>query len=46
MSNTQQLWTKNFILTSLMNFQLTLVFYMLIVVIAAFAIQHLGASTT
>lgn len=45
--NEQQpaLWTRNFILVSLMNFQLVLVFYLLVVVIVGYVVAELHAST-
>lgn len=39
-----KLWTKQFISVSLINFLLTLVFYLLMVTIATFAINHYQAS--
>ena len=39
------LWTKNFILVSAINFQLVLIFYLLVVVIVGYAVAELGAST-
>ncbi len=39
------LWTRNFILVSLMNFQLVLVFYLLVVVIVGYVVAELHAST-
>ncbi len=41
-----RLWSKDFILASLINFQMVLVFYMLVVIIASYAIQELNANTT
>lgn len=38
------LWTRNFILVSLINFQLVLTFYLLVVVIVGYAIAELSAS--
>ncbi|ANF81822.1 multidrug MFS transporter [Acinetobacter sp. NCu2D-2] len=43
--NQPALWTRNFILVSLMNFQLVLVFYLLVVVIVGYAVAELHAST-
>lgn len=45
--NEQQpaLWTRNFILVSLINFQLVLVFYLLVVVIVGFVVTELHATT-
>ena len=40
-----QLWNKNFILLSAMNFLLILVFYLLVIVTVGFAIGELAAST-
>lgn len=40
-----QLWNKNFILLSAMNFQLVLVFYLLVLVTVGYAIGELAAST-
>lgn len=39
-----KLWTKQFISVSLINFLLTLVFYLLMVTIATFAINQYQAS--
>lgn len=39
------LWTPNFILISLVNFQLVLVFYLLVIVIVGYSVAELGAST-
>lgn len=39
-----RLWTKNFVLASSINFLFVLVFYMLVVVIAGYAIHELAAS--
>ncbi|WP_436962680.1 MFS transporter [Staphylococcus shinii] len=41
---TNKLWTKQFISVSLINFLLTLVFYLLMVTIATFAINHYQSS--
>ena len=41
----QPLWTRNFILVSLINFQLVLTFYLLVIVIVGFSIAELGATT-
>src|SRR5690606_20576645 len=38
-------WTPNFILISLVNFQLVLVFYLLVIVIVGYSVAELGAST-
>lgn len=40
-----KLWTKNFILLSAMNFQLILVFYLLVIVCVGYAIYEMNAST-
>lgn len=48
MNNVQDstaLWTKNFILVSLINFQLVLTFYLLVVVIVGYAKAELLATT-
>jgi len=42
----EPLWTKNFVMISLINFLGTLIFYLLIVVIARFAVQEFDASTS
>ncbi|KGR77309.1 MFS transporter [Ureibacillus sinduriensis] len=42
----EPLWTKNFIMISLTNFLVTLIFYLLIVVIAGFAVDKFNASTS
>ena len=39
------LWTRNFILVGLINFQLVLIFYLLVIVIVGFSVAELGAST-
>ena len=39
------LWTRNFILVSAINFQLVLIFYLLVIVIVGYAVAELGAST-
>ncbi|MBT2691235.1 MFS transporter [Bacillus sp. ISL-47] len=41
-----KLWTKDFIIVSSVNFFLTLIFYLLMVTIAVFAVNHYGASTS
>jgi len=46
MDKQKVLWTKDFILVSCMNFLLTLVFYLLIVIIAGFAKETFQASTS
>jgi MFS family permease len=45
MSDNASLWTKNFVLVSAINFQLVLIFYLLVVVIVGYAVAELGAST-
>ncbi|MGB6409480.1 MAG: MFS transporter [Planococcus donghaensis] len=40
------LWTRDFILTSLVNFFLVLIFYLLMVTIAVYAVTEYGASTS
>lgn len=42
----ESLWTKNFIMISLINFIVTLIFYLLIVVIAGYAVDEFDASTS
>lgn len=42
----EPLWTRNFIMISLINFLGTLIFYLLIVVIAGFAVDEFDASTS
>ncbi|MFD1032394.1 MFS transporter [Metaplanococcus flavidus] len=44
--NKPKLWTKEFILISTVNFFLTLVFFLLIVTIAVYAVAEFGASTS
>lgn len=39
------LWTPNFILIGLVNFQLVLVFYLLVIVIVGYSVAELGATT-
>lgn len=41
-----KLWTKDFIIVSMINFFLTTVFYLLIVIIAAYAVNEYDASTS
>lgn len=41
-----KLWTKDFIIVSSVNFFLTLIFYLLMVTIAVFAVNHYGATTS
>ena len=45
MSDQTPLWTRNFVLVSAINFQLVLIFYLLVVVIVGYAVAELGAST-
>lgn len=45
MSSPTALWTRNFILVSAVNFQLVLIFYLLVVVIVGYAVAELGATT-
>ncbi|HCG4536292.1 putative MFS family arabinose efflux permease [Ureibacillus chungkukjangi] len=42
----ERLWTRNFIMISLTNFLVTLIFYLLIVVIAGYAVDEFDASTS
>lgn len=42
----QKLWTKDFIIVSSANFFLTLIFYLLIVTIAVFAVDEYNATTS
>ena len=44
--NKPKLWTKNFIVSSGVNFFLILVFYLLMVTIAAYAVEEYDASTS
>lgn len=47
MSTTKQpLWTPNFIFISVINFQVVLIFYLLIIVIVSYSVTKLGASTS
>lgn len=39
------LWTRNFILVSAINFQLVLIFYLLVIVIVGYSVAELGATT-
>lgn len=41
-----KLWTKDFIIVSMINFFLTTIFYLLIVIIAAYAVNEYNASTS
>ncbi|MFW1857578.1 MFS transporter [Acinetobacter defluvii] len=45
MNSKVSLWTRNFILVSAINFQLVLIFYLLVVVIVGYAVVELDAST-
>ena len=40
------LWTKDFIVTALVNFFLILIFYLLMVTIAVYAVEEYNASTS
>ena len=42
----EQLWTKNFIMMSVVNFFITLIFFLLIITIASFAVEKYDASTS
>lgn len=42
----KKLWTKDFLIVSLINFTITLIFYLLMVTIAAYAVEHFNASTS
>lgn len=42
----EKLWTKQFLIVSLINFMITLMFYLLIVTIASYAQSKYGASTS
>lgn len=46
MESTQRLWTKNFLTVSAINFFLTLVFYLLMVTIALYAVAEYDATTS
>lgn len=39
------LWSKNFVLVSAINFQLVMIFYLLVIVIVGYSVAELGAST-
>ncbi|MEB2299130.1 MFS transporter [Lysinibacillus xylanilyticus] len=41
-----KLWTKDFLIVSLINFTITLIFFLLMVTIAGYAVEHFGASTS
>ena len=45
MNDQAPLWTRNFVLVSSINFQLVLIFYLLVVVIVGYAVAELGATT-
>ncbi|WP_173910782.1 MFS transporter [Acinetobacter sp. Marseille-Q1618] len=45
MNSQAPLWTRNFILVSAINFQLVLIFYLLVVVIVGYAVSELAATT-
>lgn len=42
----QRLWTKDFLIVSAINFFLTLIFYLLMVTIAMYAVEEYGATTS
>jgi MFS family permease len=42
----QKLWTKDFIVVSSINFLITFIFYLLVVIIAVYAVDEFGASTS
>ena len=42
----QKLWTKEFFIISLINFTITLIFFLLMVTIAGYAVGEFGASTS
>lgn len=44
--NKQKLWTKDFIIVSLINFLISLIFYLLVVTIAVYAVDEYNASTS
>ncbi|MDV6377266.1 MFS transporter [Sporosarcina sp. GW1-11] len=44
--NNKEIWTKDFIVTSIINFFLMLVMYLLIVTIAPFSVKEYGVSTS
>lgn len=44
--NKESLWTKDFLLVSLTNFIITLVYFLLIVTIGVYAVEKFGASTS
>ncbi|WP_033542355.1 MFS transporter [Planococcus sp. CAU13] len=45
-TNKPKLWTKDFIVAASVNFFLVLVFYLLVVTIAVYAVEEYGASTS
>lgn len=45
MIDANKLWTRNFILVSLINFQLVLTFYLLVVVIVGYAMSEMNATS-
>ena len=42
----QKLWTKDFIIVALINFTVTLIFFLLMVTIAGYAVEEFNASTS
>jgi MFS family permease len=44
--NTEKLWTKNFAIVSLINFLVVLVYFLLMVTIAGYAVEQFHASTS
>lgn len=44
--NQSKLWTKDFIITSVINFFITIVFYLLIVIVGVYAVNQYDASTS
>ncbi|HSJ39237.1 MAG TPA: MFS transporter, partial [Planococcus sp. (in: firmicutes)] len=44
--NKPKLWTKDFILVSTVNFMLTLIFFLLLVTIAVYAVEAYGATAS
>lgn len=44
--NKENLWTKDFIITCSINFMVTLIFFLLMVTMSAFAIENFNASTS
>lgn len=45
-STRHKLWTKDFLVVSLINFTITLIFYLLMVTIAGYAVEKFDASTS